>query len=110
MEEAARRTGFVREAAGERFAGLDLESSPYWCSVTDDVERALEQWAGLLARAAPDSGPDVLRDHPNVLVGPVGRIVEQLQERRELTGVNYVTVPRTQLRGFAPVVAELTGR
>jgi hypothetical protein len=33
-----------------------------------------------------------------------------LQERRERTGVNYVTVPRTQIRDFAPVVAELTGR
>ena len=75
MQEAARRTGVVRDAAGERFAQLDLESSPYWCSVTDDADAALEHWAGLLRRAAPDAGPEVLRDHPNVLVGPVDQIV-----------------------------------
>jgi probable F420-dependent oxidoreductase len=110
MEEAARRTGFVREAAGERFDGLELESSPYWCEVTDDPESALTKWAGLLARAAPGSGPEVLREHPNVLVGPVGQIVDRLQERREATGVSYVTVPRKQVDDFAPVVAQLAGR
>jgi hypothetical protein len=40
----------------------------------------------------------------------VGQIVERLQERREATGVNYITVPRTQVDAFAPVVTELTGR
>jgi probable F420-dependent oxidoreductase len=110
MEEAVRRTRFVESAAPERFDHLELESSPYWCSVTDDADDALEHWAGLLRHAAPDSGPDVLRDHPNVLVGSAGEIVERLQERRAVTGVNYVTVPRRQVEDFAPVVAALTGR
>ena len=34
--EAARRVGFVRAAAGDRFADLDIESSPYFTEVTDD--------------------------------------------------------------------------
>ncbi len=110
MQEAARRTGLVRDAAGERFAQLDLESSPYWCSVTEDADAALEHWGGLLRRAAPDAGPEVLRDHPNVLVGPVAQIVDRLEERRDATGVNYVTVPRKQIDDFAPVVARLAGR
>ena len=89
MQEAARRTGFVQDAAGERFDGLDLESSPYWCSVTDDADGALAHWAGLLRRAAPDAGPEVLRDHPNVLVGSVDQIVDTLRgaagaDRRQL--------------------------
>ena len=42
--------------------------------------------------------------------GNVTGLVERLVERRERTGVNYVTVPRKQIQDFAPVVAELAGR
>ena len=52
---------------------------------------------------------DVLRDHPNVLVGPEDAIVETLQERREAHGANYITVQQSQSDRFAPVAARLTG-
>jgi probable F420-dependent oxidoreductase len=106
MEEAARRLAFVCDAAGSRLAALDIESSPYWSEVTDDAEEALARRAVQLRNA----DPDVLREHPNVLVGPVPLIVELLEERRETTGVNYVTVPGERLEGFGPVVADLAGR
>jgi hypothetical protein len=106
MEEAVRRFGFVRDAAGSRLAALDIESSPYWSEVTDDVEEELARRAVELRNA----DPEVLRDHPNVLIGPVALIVELLEERRETTGVNYVTVPGERLEDFAPVVAALSGR
>jgi hypothetical protein len=67
----------------------------------------------VLARRAVElrnADPDVLREHPNVLIGSVPRICELLEARREATGVNYVTVPGDRLDQFAPVVAELTGR
>src|SRR5262249_14928739 len=35
-EEAVRRIGFVRAAAGARFATLDVESSPYFTVITDE--------------------------------------------------------------------------
>ena len=57
-----------------------------------------------------NADPEVLRDHPNVLIGPVPQIVELLEARRDTTGVNYVTVPGDRLDDFAPVVAALTGR
>jgi probable F420-dependent oxidoreductase len=106
MGEAARRLAFIRDAAGDRFADLDIESSPYWSEVTDDVEGAISRWAAHLRNA----DPEVLREHPNVLIGPVPQIVDLLQQRRETTGVNYVTVPGERLEEFAPVVAALTGR
>jgi probable F420-dependent oxidoreductase len=106
MGEAARRLGYIREAAGDRLAALDIESSPYWSEVTDDVEDALVRRAAHLRNA----DPEVLRDHPNVLVGPVPAIVDRLVERRHTTGVNYVTVPGECLDDFAPVVAALAGR
>ncbi len=106
MEEAGRRLAFIRDAAGARFGDLDIESSPYWSDVTDDVEGTLARRAVQLRNA----DPEMLRDHPNVLIGPVPLIVERLEERRDTTGVNYVTVPGDRLEEFAPVVATLAGR
>ncbi|RBM21891.1 LLM class F420-dependent oxidoreductase [Prauserella sp. PE36] len=104
-QEAARRLGFVREAAGERFAGLDIESSPYFTEVTGDVEGALARVAERMR--VPDDG---LREHPNVLVGSAGEIADRLCERRDTLGVNYVSVPQSQLAAFAPIAARLAGQ
>ncbi len=105
---AGRRIGFVRDAAGERFGGLDVESSPYFTQITDDPETAQASLAGL----AKSTGIaiELLRDHPNVLVGSVESVVEALCSRRERLGINYVTVQQSRIESFAPVVARLHGR
>src|ERR1700761_6424379 len=96
---AGRRIGFVRKAAGERFGGLEVESSPYFAQITDDPETAL---AGIAKSTGIDA--ELLRDHPNVLIGSVESVVETLCSRREELGVNYVTVQQAQIGSFAPVV------
>jgi len=102
---AQRRIGFVRAAAGARFGRLDVESSPYFTEITDHP-------AAALAAVAESTGisPDLLRNHPNVLIGSPESIVELLCSRRETLGVNYVTVQQSQIESFAPVVAVLRGR
>jgi probable F420-dependent oxidoreductase len=102
---AQRRIGYVREAAGERFPGLDVEGSPYFTAITDDAETAL-------AGVAKSTGiaVDLLRHHPNVLVGSTEGVAESLYSRRDSLGVNYVTVQQSQIESFAPVVALLRGR
>jgi probable F420-dependent oxidoreductase len=102
---AERRIGFVRDAAGERFDGLDVESSPYFTQITNDRETALDELADVTGIPA-----DLLRDHPNVLVGSVESVAETLCSRRDELGVNYVTVQQSQIGSFAPVVALLHGR
>jgi probable F420-dependent oxidoreductase len=105
--EAARRLDYVRVAAGERFASLDIESSPYFVKVTkdrDDQTDALNRLS-----AAMGTPPELLRDHPNVLTGSVDQIAETLQSRRESFGVNYVTVQQSRIQTFAPVVERLRG-
>ena len=102
---AQRRIGFVRAAAGERYGRLDVESSPFFTQITDDPETAL---AGL--GKSTGISVDLLRHHPNVLIGSSENIVEMLYSRRETLGVNYVTVPQSQIDSFAPVVARLHGR
>jgi probable F420-dependent oxidoreductase len=102
---AERRVDTVRSAAGDRYGRLDIESSPYFTAITDDPEDAL-------AKAAATTGisADVLRDHPNVMIGAPETIVDLLLSRRESLGVNYVTVQQTQVKSFAPIVERLHGR
>jgi probable F420-dependent oxidoreductase len=102
---AQRRIGAVRAAAGERYGGLEIESSPYFTAITDNPEAAL-------AKAASSTGipVEVLREHPNVMIGSLESVVEMLYSRRDSLGVNYVTVQQSQIESFAPVVDRLTGR
>ena len=104
QEEAERRLDYVVAAAGTRFGDFDIESSPYFVALTDDPDVAYD-------RITAKSGipADVLRDHPNVLVGSADAITETLQARRECYGANYVTVQQNQAEKFAPIVARLTG-
>ena len=102
---AQRRIGFARAAAGERYRDLDVESSPYFTEITDDPETAL---AGIGKTTGISA--DVLRNHPNVLIGSPESVGELLRSRRESLGVNYVTVQQSQIESFAPVVALLHGR
>jgi probable F420-dependent oxidoreductase len=104
QEEAQRRLAYVRDAAGDRFGALDVESSPFFTRITDDADAAADEIAGYVRFPA-----DEVARHPNVLIGTVDAIVEQLQERREVYGVNYVTVQQSELERFAPVVERLTG-
>jgi probable F420-dependent oxidoreductase len=103
-EEAIRRLDYVRNAAGDRFGALDIESSPFFTRITDDAHAAATEIAGYLAYPAEELGR-----HPNVLLGTVDEIVERLQERREVYGMNYITVQQGELETFAPVVARLAG-
>ena len=102
---ARRRAGYVQAAAGERYRGLDVESSPYFAEITDDPETVLANVA-----ASTGISADLLRDHPNVLIGSAERVVDELYSRRAAFGVNYVTVQQSQIEPFAPVVALLNGR
>jgi hypothetical protein len=106
MVEADRRIGFVRDAAGDGFDDLEIELAPSCAEVTDDR-------AGVLERVAPglrNADPKMLADHPNVLIGSVGQIAEQLHARRERLSVSYITVNADQVDSFAPVVAALAGQ
>jgi probable F420-dependent oxidoreductase len=103
--EAERRLSWVADAAGDRLADLDIESSPFFTTVTDDPGAAVDRIAGIVG--APAEG---LAHHPNVLVGSIDQLVDQLEERRSRYGVNYVTVQQTEIDAFAPVVARLAGR
>ncbi|HEY4331483.1 MAG TPA: TIGR03621 family F420-dependent LLM class oxidoreductase, partial [Ilumatobacteraceae bacterium] len=101
---ARERLGWVQAAAGDRFASLDIEASPYFLSITDDPTSAVDAVSKRF-----NAPPDIVLDHPNVLIGTAAEIEQRLLERRELYCVNYVTVPEAQLDVFAPIAQRLTG-
>ena len=107
QEEAARRFEYIRDGAGSRIGDLDIESSPYFVSVSTSGNET----DGAYGRLAAKTGiaREVLLDHPNTLVGPADAIAETLQARRETYGVNYITIQQSQFERFAPIAAQLTG-
>lgn len=105
IEEAAHRLSHVAAGAGDRMNSIDIESSPFRIDVTNDVQGAVERVAAMLR-----CDPAVVADHPNLLFGSHEQIAETLMRRRELTGVNYVTVPQRLIEAFAPIASLLNGR
>lgn len=100
----AKKIGWVREGAGERFDELELEIAAYFVAITDDPRAALTAMAGRFGVST-----DELAVHPHALIGPVDAVCERLLERREELGVSYVNVAQRAMAEFAPVVARLAG-
>lgn len=46
---------------------------------------------------------------PNVLIGSPSAMIEQVQERRSIFGLSYITVRVQDAETFAPVVQRLAG-
>ena len=98
------KVAWVREAAGDRFASLEINLLVQAVAVTDERAPAIE---GLVKRF--EATPEVVESSPFVFVGSVDRISETLRERRERYGISYWVVFEVAMEAFAPVVARLRG-
>ncbi len=98
------KVALVREAAGERFAALELHSWVSVAAITDDPEEAAAPAGRRLGMAA-----EAALTTPLVLAGSEDQIVETLLARRERWGCSYLTLPGPAARSFAGVVSRLTG-
>jgi probable F420-dependent oxidoreductase len=103
-DSTARKIGWVREGAGERFDDLELQIRYFVSAITDDAR-------GLAEALAPGFGvaPDDALESGAVLVGTVDEVCDTLVARREQWGVSYVVLGDDQYEQFAPVVARLAG-
>jgi len=104
-ELTAQKVEWVKKAAGDRFDDIELEIGAYFTFVTDDGKAT----ADAMGPAFGLSGEDMLA-HPHGLMGTPDQICEELEKRRELYGISFVTVGDTVLEDFAPVVAKLAGK
>jgi probable F420-dependent oxidoreductase len=96
---ASERLDWIREAAGERFAEIELNIN--LMAVGDRVPRWIEGRLGLTARDLADRGSLA------ALVGTTDQMCEQLLERRRLYDLSYILVADEFMDLFAPVVERL---
>lgn len=104
--EAATRTriDWLREAAPERFADLELNVLVQRVIVTNHPQRE----ADALANHLPGdlSAEDVLGS-PFILIGSVEQIADELRDRRQRLGISYPVVFEKDMESFAGVIARL---
>lgn len=98
------KVAWVREAAGARFADLELQVRVHLAVVTDDRP-------GVVDAFAPAFGltPDEALATPHALVGSVDELCDDLLARRERWGISYIGIGVDALDPMAPVVARLRG-
>jgi len=106
------KVDWVREAAGERFVELELNTYPSLGEVT------VTSKAKALARALSDRlvarfggqpiDPDDLLDSPHFWAGTRRQLAEKVRRLNREMGINYFMISG-DLDAFAPVVEELTG-
>ena len=94
----------VREAAGDRWADIELHLLAFGSVVTDDRDATSEFLADRLRLTV-----DQVRESPYLLVGTTEQIADELRAHRDRWGFSYVTVLGSVMDAFAPVVAELSG-
>ncbi len=104
VEKYAQRVRWVREAAGDHAADLELQCWTVSVQVVPNAAEVIEAMASLFALT-----PDQLRAAPLALIGTTSEIAETLRKRREELGFSYIVVHETEMEALAPVIAELAG-
>jgi probable F420-dependent oxidoreductase len=98
------KLAWLREAAGDKFDDLEIQSLLGFVHVTDDPAGIVKAIAGSFGVSEDDA---VLA--PATLVGSIEGIIEVLERRRERWQMSYVVVPIESTEILAPVVARLAG-
>ena len=107
VSEVDERVRFIREIAGEeRSAEIELNALVQRVVVTEDRRRSAEE---LTSRWKQLTADEILQS-PYVLIGTVGQIIEDLQDRRKRWGISYYNVHEPYMDALAPIVARLAGQ
>jgi probable F420-dependent oxidoreductase len=98
-----RKAGWIREAAGDRWARLEINIS-LW-----QVDPEFRTRRGAPPPRTRGISEEELPLSPHYLVGDTNEMVDTLLARRERWGISYVTVPEKDLPILEPVIARLAG-
>jgi probable F420-dependent oxidoreductase len=104
-ESFDRKIALLRQAAGDRFERLELNTLVQEVIVTEDRREAAQ-------RIAHDwhMSPNELLESPLLLIGSPGQLAEQLIARRERFGLSYVSIFERHMPGFTQVMERLRPR
>ena len=111
-EATAEKVAWVRQAAGARFAALELNTYPALAPVrvtTRALAHARYLAEELRERDGTEVEADALLDSPHVFFGTVQQLVDKCLELRERFGISYI-MAGGEAEAFAPVVERLAGR
>jgi probable F420-dependent oxidoreductase len=98
------KLGWIREAAGNRFASLELNARVLWVAAGADAAARVQDQIDRLGIASSE-----LAASPHALIGEPSHVCEQLLAARERWGVSYFTVSEDVAAALVPVVARLAG-
>jgi len=101
-EAFTRKLAWIRDAAGDRFATIELNTLVQTVVITDRPREAA-------APLATEYGMEIdqVFETPLVLIGSVDQIAEALEKRRERFGLSYVTVFEKDLENLGKVINRL---
>jgi hypothetical protein len=94
----------VKEAAGDRYDGIELCIFADRAVMTSNPEPELEKLAAEFGISRQQ-----LFEMPHTLIGEPAAMEETLLRNRETYGINYYVVPGALMESFAPVVKRLSG-
>jgi probable F420-dependent oxidoreductase len=94
----------VRDAAGDRFARIELNVLLQGVFSADERQAASEEWS-----AAMEMPPTAFFDSPYFLFGSPDEIADTLQRRRANLGISYYSVFDRHWEALNPVVERLSG-
>lgn len=100
----AEKVRWLREAAPERFAGLELQTRIHLAMISDD-RRSVAEAVGPALGLTPEEALAT----PHALVGTVQEIIEQCHRWRDGFGISTFGLSADVLDELAPVVAALAG-
>jgi probable F420-dependent oxidoreductase len=98
------KIAWVKEAAGDRFDDIELNSLIGFAIITEDRQ-------GVIDAMAPAFGidPGDAVHVPLALIGTLDQMAEELQWRRDEYGLSYFSVEADCWEAIAPVVGRLAG-
>ena len=99
------KLALIREAAGDRFDSLELQTRVHLAGASDDRDATLEAMAPVFGLTVEQAG-----SMPHALAGTVDQCVATIEGWRDRWGLSYITWSADAMEPMAPVVAALSGR
>lgn len=100
LDRTRQKLAWVKEAAGERWPEIEIQSRLHLATITDDAEGLADSLAPALGLTAEQALAS-----PHSLIGTVEQIVDKIQQLREELGISYYTWNVDVIDEMAPVIA-----